>query len=75
MKGEKPIYALLDMPSTMVLPLDQATEVFRLLANAQAVTYNWADKVHRRLNNHHVTLRPFTLEEQAILALEEEKTV
>ena len=68
-------YCIIDMPGSMVFPADVAMELFPLLCQGEAVTYDWQEKTHRRRNGREYgcTVKQFTLAEYAQLALNEEE--
>ena len=69
-------YCLIDMPSSMVFPSEVAMELFPLLCQGEAVTYDWQDKTYTRAKptrDHSCTVKQFTIAEYAQLALNEEE--
>ncbi len=68
-------YCLVDMPTSMVFPADVAMELFPLLCQGEAVTYDWSDKTHKRCKSrdYNCTVKMFSLAEYAQLALNEEE--
>ena len=69
-------YCLVDIPSTMVFTAEVAMELFPLLCQGEAVTYDWQDKVYRwqkPVRDYACTVKQFPLTEYAQLALNEEE--
>lgn len=65
-------FALLSVPNNLVLPMEQAIEVFRMLGNSLPVSYDWQSKTHRIAKDTRVSLQSFTLQEYATLQLNED---
>ena len=65
-------YALLSLPGNLVLPMEQAIDVFRALGQALPVSYDWQSKTHRIAKDTRVSLQSFSLQEYATLQLNEE---
>lgn len=65
--------ALLEFGGTsLVLPVDKAVEVFRMLCAGDPVQYDWEKKGYKRTtpsSNGGVSLRTFSLTDYASLAL------
>jgi len=68
-------YCIVDIPSTMVFTAEVAMELFPLLCQGEAVTYDWQEKTHRRRksSDYNCTVKQFTIAEYAQLALNEEE--
>lgn len=67
-------YAMLEFSGRcIVLPVDAATEAFRVLCEGEVVEYDWGNKSYRRVVDPHVqpTLKVFTATQYAQLALED----
>lgn len=64
-------YVMIDFHSSLVVPVEAGLELFRLLCKAEAVSYDWQTKTHKRTDTT-PTLRVFTLAEYAKMALESE---
>lgn len=63
-------YAMVDLPRNIVLPMEDAIEVFRMLGRATYVEYDWQSKVHKRCgSNVEACLKSFTLAQMAELEL------
>lgn len=63
-------YAMLEIPRTVVLPMEDAIAVFKLLGEATFVEYDWQSKVHKRCGaNVEACLKSFTLAQMAELEL------
>lgn len=62
-------YVMIDMHSSIVMPVEAGLELFKLLCRAEAVSYDWQTKTHKRADTS-PTLRVFTLAEYAKMALE-----
>jgi hypothetical protein len=62
-------YVLLHMPNEVVLPLDDGVAIFKALARATPVRYEWSTKTHKRAEDVQPSLRAFPIEQVAALAL------
>lgn len=62
-------YVIISLPTDVVLPLDKGLEAFAALANAEGVRYDWQSKTYQRDLESMPTLKPFSLENYASLAL------
>lgn len=64
-------YCIIDVPHTLVMPADLAMELFPLLCAGEPVTYDWTNKVHKRVPSERdgCTIKQFTLAQYAELAL------
>ncbi len=64
-------YCIIEVPHTMVLPAEIAMELFPLLCHGEPVTYDWQEKVHRRVapDRDGCTIKQFTIAQYAMLAL------
>lgn len=65
-------YVLLHMPNELVLPLDEGIAVFKALARATPVRYDYSTKTHRRAEDVQPSLRAFPLEQLAAIALNDD---
>lgn len=66
--------ALLEFGGTsIVLPIDAATQAFALLCQGEIVDYSWSDRVYRRVTDpaRAPMLKTFSLTQYAQLALED----
>lgn len=64
-------YAMLENVSSVVLPVEIATQVFTLLCQGEKVSYDWQTKTHRLVNDGMPSMRMFSIAEYATLHLEE----
>lgn len=72
MKKEQPQgYAMLENVSSVVLPVEIATQVFALLCQGEKVSYDWQTKTYRLVVDSLPTLKMFSITEYATLKLEE----
>lgn len=73
-KTEPVAYCIIETPHSLVLPADIAMQLFPLLCQAEPVTYDWSNKVHKRVPSDRdtVVIKQFTIAQYAELALNSE---
>lgn len=65
-------YALVEGAQCIVLPVEQAMQVFALLCGGTKVKYDWQTKTHTIDNEYLPTLRMFSITEYATLQLSQD---
>jgi hypothetical protein len=77
MATEKPMYVVIDLPRCVVVPFDAGVKLFGLLRDAEPLEYQWGANQYKRAKkdtsqSKTPSMRPFTLEEYAVLDLNED---
>lgn len=66
-------YCIIDFPNSMVFPAEVAVQLFPMLCQGEAVSYDWTEKQYKRETNRDtVALKQFTLVQYAELQLNSE---
>ena len=73
MSSKPQAYCLIDFPHSMVFPADMATQLFTLLCQGEAVSYDWTNKQYKKEEvRDTVCLKQFPLAQYAELRLNSE---
>lgn len=69
----QPVFAIIKLSGSVILPVEQAYEVFALLARGDHVTYDWASRGYKRLDNEGpMTMSLVTLAQYAQVSLNDQ---